>query len=186
MIEIRFDDAKLKQLEKELKGIPRALPKVMSRSLNRTASSARTDITDSIYKKTKIKKKYIRRGLKQIRATYRNWRSAVLGKYYAVPLISMWARQTKKGVTYRKIGAKNRILIRHAFIAKMQSGHKGVFKRRLKSRLPIDELYGPSLTHQWFESNRDKVKAIIDESRSKLAQSVHDQVQLILKRRLPA
>jgi hypothetical protein len=72
------------------------------------------------------------------------------------PLINYGAKQTKKGVTVR---VKNgRTTLRHAFIATMPNGHKGVFERvgsghkrvtkkgrSYMSGLPIKELYGPSI-----------------------------------------
>jgi predicted GNAT family acetyltransferase len=49
-------------------------------------------------------------------------------------------RQTKAGVS-AQIKATGRSLIRHAFVARMRSGHEGVFVRTGKARLPIEELY---------------------------------------------
>jgi hypothetical protein len=46
-------------------------------------------------------------------------------------------------VSYRLRGSRGRIP--SAFIATMASGHTGVFARKTKKRLPIQELFGPSL-----------------------------------------
>lgn len=183
MLEIRFDDAKLKKFERELKGIPRALPKVMSRGLNRTAQSARTQISRSLAQRIGLKIKDVRARLTLSKASYSNWRSAVgiSGKRFG--LIKFAARQTKKGVTYRK--GRNRILIRHAFIATMPSGHRGVFMRKAGPRLPIAEMRGPSLA-QVFTGAQDEANRIYRESLARLEKNIHDQVNLILRRRLPA
>ena len=53
------------------------------------------------------------------------------------------------GVTYR-LGAKGRNRLPHAFITAVRAGDgstEGVFMRKGKSRLPIRQLYGPSLGH---------------------------------------
>ena len=183
MLEIRFDDDKLKQLQRELKNFPKALPKVMSRGLNRTATSARTEISRSLSRRFGIKVKDVRDKLTLHRATYGNWRSAVgiSGKKFG--LIKFGARQTGKGVTYRH--ERKRILIRHAFIATMKTGHRGVFLRKGPARLPIKEIRGPSLA-QLYTGARDEVNRIQSEFSAKLAKNIHDQVNLILKRRLPA
>ena len=183
MLEIRFDDDKLKKLQKELKGIPRALPKVMSRGLNRTATSARTQISRSLSKRIGLKIKDVRDKLTLKRATYSNWRSAVKigGKQFG--LIKFGARQTKKGVSYK--WERKRVLIRHAFIAIMPTGHRGVFMRKGPARLPIKEMKGPSLS-QVFTGAQDEVNRIQTESLAILQKNIHDQVNLILKRRLPA
>lgn len=47
-------------------------------------------------------------------------------------------RQTKKGVSVR-INKTKRSILRSAFVATMSNGHKGVFLRRGKERLPIKE-----------------------------------------------
>ncbi len=54
------------------------------------------------------------------------------------------AKQTTQGVSYRGENSQ-RQFIPHAFIATLKSGHRGVFKRLGKSRLPICELQGVSI-----------------------------------------
>lgn len=56
-----------------------------------------------------------------------------------IPLFDLGATQTSKGVRVRMRGS-----YRSAFIAQMQSGHKGVMMREGKARLPIRELFGPN------------------------------------------
>lgn len=183
MLTIRFDKDKLKKLERELRNFPRALPKVMSRALTRTATSARTEISRSLASRIGMKIKDVRSRLTLTRATYSNWRSMVRISGRRFGLIKFAARQTKKGVTYRK--GRSRILIRHAFIATMPSGHRGVFIRKAGPHLPIAEMRGPSLA-QVFKGTRGEVNRIQAESLAKLGKNIHDQVNLILKRRLPA
>jgi len=183
MLEIKFDDEKLKKIQRELRAFPKALPKVMSRGLNRTATSARTEISRSLAGRIGLRIKDVRDKLSLQRATYSNWRSAVgvSGKKFG--LIKFGARQTKKGVTYRL--KQKRVLIRHAFIASMKTGHRGVFLRKGAARLPIQELRGPSLA-QVYTGAQDQVNRIQAESAARLAKNIYDQVNLILKRRLSA
>ena len=54
------------------------------------------------------------------------------------------AKQTAQGVSYRGEGGQRKF-IPHAFVATLKSGHRGVFKRVGKSRLPICELQGVSV-----------------------------------------
>jgi len=180
MFEIRYDDKKLKQLERTLKGIPRAMPKVMSRGLNRTATEARTKAGRFLSKATGLKVKDIRQRLTLQRASYRNWRSAIGVSRRRIGVIALAAKQTKKGVTYKK--GQKRVLIRHAFITTMASGHTGVFKRKFSQRLPIVELRGPSLG-QVFAGAPAETGRIHRESMQRLEKNIHDQVNLILRRR---
>jgi len=184
MLEIRYDKAKVNQLERELRGFPKnSLPKVMSRGLNRTATEARTKTGRMLAGETGLKVGVVKKKITLVRATYRRWRSGIEISSRRFGLITFGARQTKKGVTYKK--GRKRVLIRSAFLATMNSGHTGVFKRRTSARLPIVELRGPSLG-QVFTGARDQADAIYRQSMSRLEKNIHDQVQLILRRRIPA
>jgi len=180
MIEIKYDDAKLKQLERTLSGIPRALPRVMSRGLNRTATSARTQVARQLSQLTGLGVSAVRKRIKMSKASYSNWRSTIPISSKRMPLIEFKAKQTRKGVTYKREGS--RILIRHAFLATMPSGHRGVFKRKTSARLPIAELRGPSLG-QVFSDAQDEANRIYRESLERLEKNIMDQVNLILQRR---
>lgn len=57
----------------------------------------------------------------------------------AVGLIAYPHRQTKRGVSV-EVNRGKRTLIAGAFIATMKSGHRGIFVRTTKKRLPIREL----------------------------------------------
>jgi len=202
MLTIRFDDDKIKKLERELRNFPRALPKVMSRALTRTAKSARTEMSRSITgisglgKKGKSGRSVLQR-LKLSKATYSNWRAFITISKRRLGVIDLKARETNKGVTYKKIGSRSRILIRHAFIATMPSGHRGVFLRAThakkkyvpmmgKKKEAIYELRGPSLAQLWTAGMAAEVNRIRAESAQRLQKNIHDQVNLILKRKLPA
>jgi hypothetical protein len=82
----------------------------------------------------------------------------------ALPLIKYTSTKVKKGVSVRVLKANKKTVVKHAFIATMKSGHKGVFWRRFddfrvkanptfnygflkgsKYALPLEELYGPAI-----------------------------------------
>jgi hypothetical protein len=68
-----------------------------------------------------------------------DWTLAVKGK--RVPLTAYPHRQGKRGVSV-EVNRGKRTMIASAFVATMKSGHKGVFVRSTKARLPIRELFG--------------------------------------------
>ena len=184
MLEIRYDKDKIRRLERELAGFPRnSLPKVMSRGLNRTATGARTATSRMLAGEASLKISDVRKRITLKKATYRSWRAGIKISRQRIPLISFGARQTKKGITYKKAG--ERVLIKHAFKATMKSGHTGVFRRMTSRRLPIAELRGPSMG-QVFVGAQDKASVIYRDSMRKLEKNIHDQVRMILKARLPA
>lgn len=66
------------------------------------------------------------------------WRMDVSGE--VVPVADFPHRQTRRGVRVSiNVGASK--LIPSAFVARMRSGHVGVFRRRGEGRLPIDEAF---------------------------------------------
>jgi hypothetical protein len=65
-----------------------------------------------------------------------------------IPLVK-WVRSPQPGVR-RRGGVSARLpggagRYPNAFVARMKSGHVGVFSRRAKARLPVNELFGPSI-----------------------------------------
>lgn len=84
-----------------------------------------------------------------------------------IPLIKFGARGPEpsrgrgRGVTYRGKGGRKRHP--HAFIATMPGGHRGVFERKGEGRLPVRQLYGPSIGRV-FDEHRKEIMARGEES----------------------
>lgn len=89
------------------------------------------------------KQAVIRDALVVNRANRSNMEAQLVAKGQRIPISELGARETQRGVTYRASG--RRALIPGAFIARLFSGATGVAKRRGKKRLPIAELFGPSI-----------------------------------------
>ena len=151
--EVKTDKRDLRRLEQVLKRTPAALPGILVRAVNKTGRWGRTRVVREIAAETGIKQKGVRRGVWLQRAS-RSYPTAVIrigGK--RIPIIHFGARQTKGGVVYTKPGAGEQTTIPSAFITRMPTGHRGVFKRKAKTeggedlvpRLPIRELKGASL-----------------------------------------
>jgi len=209
MLEIRYDDKKIKQLERELQDFPKnSLPKVMSRGLNRTAEWARTQAVNAIAEKKKIKAGGVRKFITLRKATYKNWRSALEFSTGRFILMDLNPTKTTTGIRYTNPLTGKRISIPGAFKAKMSSGHKGIFIRgrehiRIRKWIPmgkahalkkygtekkeaIYELMGPTSENLFLSRLKGKIERIQKESLGRLEKNIHDQVQLILKARLPA
>jgi hypothetical protein len=76
-------------------------------------------------------------------ATPAHLKTSVIGSGRPIPLIRFRARDTHgSGVVVRIAGHTE--TYRRAFIAKMKSGHVGVFERMTPGRRAIRQLYGPS------------------------------------------
>jgi hypothetical protein len=67
------------------------------------------------------------------------WREKVSGK--PVPLSQFPHIQTKRGISVRVNVGGGTKRIKSAFVATMRSGHVGIFRRKGKARLPLQELW---------------------------------------------
>lgn len=118
-------------------------PRVVVAALNRVATSTRTAAVRAISADLGAKQVMIRDALVVNRANRSNMEAQLVAKGQRIPISELGARETQRGVTYRAGG--RRALIPGAFIARLFSGAAGVAKRRGNRRLPIAELFGPSI-----------------------------------------
>lgn len=154
--------------------------KAVVRALNKTAMQARTAAAQEVrgagynIKSSAIKSSF------SIQKASRGKLVAVLKSTgRPVALINYSARQGKNGVSVQV--KEGRTVLRHAFIATMQNGHKGVFERTGKTHkkvvrngkvqrtgLPIKELFGPSIPQSL--ANDAVQKALMKKIREKFPQ----------------
>lgn len=180
LVEVKFDEAKLRRIQNLLRGIPRAMPRVMSRAINKTTVTARAEAARKIAAEIRIKVSAVKKGMDLIRASFTRWQ-AEFGVYgQRIPLFQFGARQLKTGVSYVIDKGAPRKKIHSAFIQTMpSSGHVGVFKRRGLTRYPISQLFGPSLGYL-FGTAGNIAREVTDEAYKKLDHNISVQVKLIL------
>lgn len=141
-INVKWDRSAMKALETG------PLTGALKRALRKAGSTAlrdmRSEASKRIRARKRIKSSYISRALSLSRPSggdINSMKWAVLVSGEPVPLIAYPVRQTKKGVSV-EVNRGKRTLLKGAFIATMKNGHKGVFRRLGKTRLPIRELLG--------------------------------------------
>jgi hypothetical protein len=120
----------------------RAMVKSVVRKAGSTAlRDMRAEASKRIRTRKRIKPSYIKRAIALLRpkGSTPEWSVKVSGE--PVPLVAYPHRQTKRGVSV-EVNRGKRTIVRGSFVATMRSGHKGVFKRSGKARLPIKELLG--------------------------------------------
>lgn len=135
--------ALLNEVRRQQKGYRRAAV----RALNKTATQARNQSARTVRETLNIKAGDAKKLLTLQRARPSRLRSGVGATYNKIPLIRFNSvRQLKRGgVSVRVRKDQPPLRLRNAFIATMPSGHKGVFYRKGRRRLPILEAHGPSL-----------------------------------------
>lgn len=148
-----------KEVEKALKEASKVAEKAAIRTLNRTADKARVAASKTVRETYNIKAGDLNRSVKTSKASRSNLTAilTIIGK--PVGLILFGARQTLKGVTYKILKNGGRAKLHHAFIAVMRSGHRGVFERAGKARLPIRERTFITMPSVWKSK---KVMSVIE------------------------
>jgi len=183
-VRIELDEKRLRAIERELAAAPGAMPKVMSRAVNKVATAARTEIVRGVAQETALTQKDARKSVGLTRATYRRWAATIRVGGRRIPLIRFKARQTRKGVTYQVPGGGGgRSAAAGAFIATMPGGRRGVFRRQGAPRLPIYELFGPSLQGVVEGVDRLAWRTLRRTLDRRLGQEIDRQVGVVLDRR---
>jgi hypothetical protein len=133
-------------IQRQLNGLHRDIAeKATARAVNRTMEQARTDMSREIRQEFNITAAKVREKLFLRRAGFKGGQLSIEAALLSqtkngrrsINLINFQARQNAQGVAVKIKRAGGRKTIKGAFI-----GNKGrtVFKRRGKSRLPIDPL----------------------------------------------
>lgn len=133
----------------------RAIARANVSMLNKVTAQAKTLASKTIRETYNIKASDLSEALKIEQANISRPSAALVGRGKAgIPLIQFGGKWTRPTMGKRKlkgstVGASvmvkkgNRKVIPGTFIAKMKSGHVGIFERTGKKRLPIRQLFGP-------------------------------------------
>ena len=144
ILRIEPDPADIAAITEMLRELPRELPKVIARSLNDAGRTVRSRIVKAAAKRTGLKQKIIRARVWPHKAKASKLVHRVIGGKVGWPMVLIKYRETAHGITVRIAGQTERL--EHAFVARMPSGHVGIFERLKKSRLPIFEQKTDSVT----------------------------------------
>lgn len=142
-VEIQFEAARAEAL---LQQYPARVTRATMRALNRALTSGHAELARLVSKDMGLKVGDVKAAIKSTEATTSRLEVKLAASAKRMPLSKFGARQTKKGVSYNLgAGGGGRKVLAHAFLATVGSGHVGVFTRKTKARLPIDQKYGPSI-----------------------------------------
>ena len=187
LISLRVTTPDISRLQREVGRVPQGLRRALSMALNRTITGSRTDATRIITGDMFVRARDVRQTMRVGKAS-RARLSAYLrlrGKG-SLPLIDFNVRPRAPGVRRPKVGVAARVLrtsqaarIPGAFIARMRSGHVGVFERTTDSRLPIRELFGPSFIRHLGKD--DKAAELQRRADVRLSKEIHGAVRKLTR-----
>lgn len=159
--------------------------KAMVRALNKTATTVRAEAAREIRKEYNLKIGAIKDQIQIIRATGSKLTAIVRASGRPIPLIQFDARwsRTMAGASVRV--KKTRKTVRGAFIAKMKSGHIGVFTRTQKSgavakRSPIRQLFSLSLPAAFTQ--RTVADALVKVAKERFPVVLEQEARFALRR----
>ncbi len=139
------DPTDVRVITEMLRELPREIPKVIARALNDAGRTIRSRIVRATAKRTGLKQKIIRARVWPHRAKAKKLVHRVIGGKVGWPLVLVKHREAKSGgITFRILGKTERLM--HSFIARMPSGHVGIYERERMARLPIFEQKTDSVT----------------------------------------
>ena len=165
MIEFSICGRDVENAELFLNAFGKTAERSVSRVLSRVVKGVRVDTVKTVREEYNIKATQLRQHL-NIKKTGNLLDSAAVLSGSKIPLIYFGARPNsprgKKPATGATVQVKkSRKNIKNSFAAVMRNGHMGLFRRIGVKRLPIEELYGPSVPHM---ANNKKVLAVINEN----------------------
>jgi Prophage minor tail protein Z (GPZ) len=165
------------------------IPTTTARALNKTAAQAKTQAGREIRTRYNISSRIVGRHITVFRATKTGATSLTaivrpFGRKFQV--IAFQARQTPAGVRIQiKRGSPK--VIAHAFIARLKSGHLGVFARGVysgrrfvhqKPRLPITELFTVGVPQAF--GNRVVIEALQRKVREKFPGILEHEIRFAI------
>jgi len=202
-VDIKFDKHKLADIRRRLSEVPKAAPGVMSRAINRTATTIRAALVKRLMGTVKLRAKTIRSHIKISKATRRRLKAVISIFGRRIPLIDYrGARQIKKGVSFTistsvssvittrggdviaRVGAgRQRITGPPAPFITTVRGHRGIFRRKTAEtkRLPIVELYGPGLGEIYAQLD-PQARRMNAEATNALRKNIESQIDYVLSK----
>jgi len=183
MIDLTADIAKAHLL---LSHIENGAPKAINAALNRTIEGVRTDVTREVTRTYDIKARDVRAVMKIKKSDIASLRASLSGAGNPIPLINFRVSPNKPGA--QKAGTALRVSVKRsggkvisgAFVAQMKSGHVGVFVRKDKKRLPVQELYGPAVPQMM---GGDKVQqAVLAGAEDRFPKRLDHEIERLLSK----
>lgn len=191
---IEVTTAQMEKAEKLLSHIPDAAPEAMSRAINRAADAAKTAAARKVRETYLVRHKDVVDTIKISKANPTRLIARVTSAGSVFPLtrfrVTPKQPQPVRAATVR--WGKSRPFtviarvkrgeggpIKSAFVAKMKSGHIGVFRRTTKDRKPIEQLHGPSIP-QMLDSKKVS-DWVYEKARETMDQRLDHEINRILE-----
>ncbi|MRN51987.1 phage tail protein [Paenibacillus monticola] len=151
MIDVRVEARGIREALRRVGSLETDVRKSFYSALNRTSQRLKTESGRKVKETYLVKSKAVTDQVVLRRGSISNLSSELRWKGGNIPIINFRTNPKVVG------GKKPRVLkaaikraggnkkVDGAFIARMSSGHVGIYRRSARSRLPVEELYGPAV-----------------------------------------
>lgn len=207
-IKVGINERNLSSAIQHLTGIKNGLPLAIMRAINRTLSGVKTDAQKAVKEHVTLPMKHIRPAFYVRKASKNNMAGYVAAAMNYKPALidyrvrpktpyrkarwlsvgrsggSVWeagGRRPKKGVSGQIFSQGRRQVFPGSFVQEMASGHVGIFRRTSKDRLPIRELFGPSVPDVLRQP--DVLSAVEAKAQERLNARLDHEVQYLLSKK---
>lgn len=155
MIKIEFNGVEI--VDRILTDLPKEADKIKYRAVQRAALAGKTEATKQGRNKYNLPTSEITKTFNLIKPTKNNAVAHLTSTGKRVRLIKFKVNpnkvhKKKKVVRVSVLKAQGMKTLKNAFIAKMPNGIIGVFEREGENRMPIRQLYGPSIPQLFKDS----------------------------------
>lgn len=181
MIEITSET--IERAETLLAGIPKGAERAFSNAINRGLSHAKTQAFRQVKRVYAVKQTALNETTttRIQKASTGNLAGSVSFSGVKIPLyqFQVTPKEPRKGQKVRagvmKGGGET---FDHAFLAKMRSGHIGIFERLTSKRLPIEEIMGLSAAQ--MVQNQVIIDQLTEEAQKKVDERLEHEIERIL------
>lgn len=187
-VSIQLDKRQVDEIHALLGDINSGSERAIKTALNRTLDGAVTLTAQRISGKTTLKSVYIKDHITKVRAKNYALGAAMRMESGRVPLAAFQTNPTAansqvrdngNGVSVKVWRDKGATRFKHAFFARMQNGYIGLFERRGRKRLPVEELMGPYL-RSIYDNTPGLAHDVETTSAERLQRELEHQVDFLL------
>jgi Prophage minor tail protein Z (GPZ) len=144
---------------------------VAALALNDTAKNAVVEAAQTLRPLLGIPSAEIKAAMRIEPATSNHLEADLVVGGRPIPLVEFHPRQTQTGTVVQIAGKQEQYA--HTFIRTMRTGHRGVFRRKGRARLPITEVYGPSV--HGMLARHDVLPPLCEDMRDRLVKNLQRQ-----------
>ncbi len=181
VINIKTD--RMNEILGQFAGLKGKVPLALSRAINRSVSSAKSEAVRQARNAYTVKAATVRDTIRVSKASPNKLQAEVKSSGRSVRMYDFKVSPKNPSPRRRapinvEIRRGSRKALKGAFVARMGNGTTGVFSRSSKARLPIEQLFGPAVPVML--NNDDVVNAVQERAEEQLERRIGHEINRVL------